>query len=464
MIKKFTSVLVLLTSIFFSAQNVNFDDIELKSYLLNATPTNYRAMDMAGLWCKVDTNSDGEIQLSEAQNISTVTIKQSLVKKIGGLENFTNLTELNISSNVMVALDLTPLPTLKKVGVSDCFALSSLNLTGVPALERLYISNVDKLKVIDLKTNTLLKHVSWTGLFTSTDFSGNLNLEEAWLSSPNLVQLDFSANPKFKFLRLYQDKLSQLSFQNNPALENLYLQNTAITVLDLSLNSALTELEIYGVVLANLELPGNSALMSLKLNGSQVQQIDVSKQIALTSLKMTGNKLESLNVDQNVNLENVQVWNEAKIKTLDFSRQTKLDYLWFDQLANLEKLITTNGRTQNFVESYVNCPKLTDVCCDESEKAFFVSKNVPNVTTDCILGTFEPQLANRLPFAPNPAIDQITFSLKPDEVKVYSTDGKLVISRKPAGNSIDVSTLKTGTYFLEIWSADRTYRQKLIKK
>lgn len=463
MIKKFTSVLVLVTSIFFSAQNVEFDDIELKTYLLDATPTNYRATDMAGLWCKVDTNSDGEIQLSEAQNISRLTIK-AWVKKIGGLEKFSNLTELTFSSDVMLALNLTPLPTLKKIGVSDCYVLSSLNLSGLPALEQLYISNVDKLNVIDLQSNTLLKQVSWTGLFTSTDFSGNSNLEEALLGSPNLVQLDFSSNPKFKFLRVYQDKLTQLNFANNPALENLYLQNTAITVLDLSLNSALNEVEIYGIALANLKLPDNSALKSLKLNGSQVQKIDVSKQTALTSLKLTGNQLDSLNVDQNGNLEDVHVLNETKIKTLDFSRQTKLDYLWFDQLANLEKLITKNGRTQNFVESYRNCPKLTYVCCDEAEKAFFISKNVRNVTTDCLLGTSEPQEATRLPFSPNPTSDQITFSVKPDRVKVYTTDGKLVISSKPVGNRMDVSSLKTGTYFMEIRSSNRSYLQKFIKK
>jgi hypothetical protein len=61
---------LLLFTIVGNAQIVDISSPGLKYWIISSTIDNVRAKDLEGNWLKIDQNNDGELQLSEAQNIS----------------------------------------------------------------------------------------------------------------------------------------------------------------------------------------------------------------------------------------------------------------------------------------------------------------------------------------------------------------------------------------------------------
>lgn len=289
----------LLTSISIYSQNINFVDPEFKTLLVSVTPNSEIAKNLAGNFTKVDTNGDGEIQVSEAENISYIfIINNQKIKDFGGFQYFKNVNYLNL----------------------------------------LYLGSLENL---DLSKNTLIETLSLRSCY-------------------NLLMLDLSKN---------------------------------------------------------------TALKSFTMN------------------------------------------NANKLKILDFSANVNLESLYlFDNMLSLENLIVKNGKTQSFGQETCNYPKLSYVCCDESEKDFFLNRNIPNVVTDCMLSIPKDAVIGNLTFYPNPADHQIKFSEKVDEVKIYSTNGTLVVSKKLGQDILSTNELSAGNYFLELKLKGKTFHKKLLKK
>ncbi len=61
------------------SQNLNFSDVKFKALLLSSNTTNQIAKDFNGSSIAVDNNGDGEIQLSEAQQVKILNIRQGPV-------------------------------------------------------------------------------------------------------------------------------------------------------------------------------------------------------------------------------------------------------------------------------------------------------------------------------------------------------------------------------------------------
>lgn len=289
----------LLASISLYSQNVNFQDPEFKILLINITPNSEIAKDLAGNFTKVDVNGDGEIQISEAENISYIFIvNNQKIKDFDGIEYFKNITYLNLF----------------------------------------------------------------------------------WLE--NLENLDIT--------------------------KNIFLKT-------LSLRSCYN-----------------------------IKSIDVSK---------------------NTSLESFTVNNANKIKTIDVTKNTNLEQFYlFDNMLNLETLFTKNGKNQNFGQETCNWPKLNYVCCDESEKAFFINKNIPTVVTDCLLSSSDINQNSNVSFYPNPTTEEIKFSQKVDYVKVFGTNGNLIFDKKLDNSILSVKEISVGVYFIEFKVKNKIYYQKLIKK
>lgn len=86
-----------------NAQIVNIPDANFKAKLLAAnTSNNFIAKNLQGVNVAIDTNNDGEIQLSEAQNIGELSFAGSLsynmntITSIIGIKSFTNLKKLQL--------------------------------------------------------------------------------------------------------------------------------------------------------------------------------------------------------------------------------------------------------------------------------------------------------------------------------------------------------------------------------
>ena len=90
--KKLYFLLLFFTSII-HAQIVNIPDVNFKARLLDKTNSAV-AIDLLGKDTKVDANNDGEIQISEAQNLLSLNLSYANISSLEGISSFTNLIEL----------------------------------------------------------------------------------------------------------------------------------------------------------------------------------------------------------------------------------------------------------------------------------------------------------------------------------------------------------------------------------
>lgn len=90
--------------------------------IVNIPDTNFKAKLFA---LGVDTNTDGNIQVSEALVITTLQVNNSNILDLTGIEAFTNLAQLNCNGNQFTELNLTTLTNLNNL---ECGSESLINL------------------------------------------------------------------------------------------------------------------------------------------------------------------------------------------------------------------------------------------------------------------------------------------------------------------------------------------------
>ena len=168
-------ILFVLTT-FCKAQIVNIPDIKFKNKLLVASATNviYQfAKDLNGNYAKVDTNNDGQIQISEALQISYLSLyadTQTAINSLEGIKSFTNLSYLELSGQNLTNLDISGLSSLnyldaygchiQNINLDFCNNLGSVNLT----LNQLTYLNLENVSLhygayIDLNANPNLTSI-----------------------------------------------------------------------------------------------------------------------------------------------------------------------------------------------------------------------------------------------------------------------------------------------------------------
>jgi len=178
-----------------SAQTINIPDAHFKAMLLAANSTNTIAAtgplnNLTNV--KIDTNNDGEIQVSEAQVINYLLIINSQISDLTGIEYFTNLNWFNCAQNNLTTLDVSHLIQLNWL---FCYQnnIASLNLTSLFHLKQLFC---------------------FQNNITSLDFSHNPELTTVYCGNNQISSLDFSANPLFNDLGCRNNQLTSLNIKN----------------------------------------------------------------------------------------------------------------------------------------------------------------------------------------------------------------------------------------------------------
>lgn len=199
---------------------VSIPDTNFKAYLVGNSAIN--------------TNSDSEIQVSEATAYTGSIDVQGLgIGDLTGIEAFVALTELNCSSNSMNALN---------------------------------VSNNTALTLLDCNGNNL----------GSLDISANIALTELICSGNSLTSLDVSANTFLTSLDCASNLLSSLDVSNNTALTRLMCgYNNTITSLDISANTALTYFECPSNDLGSLDVSANTLLTHLICMNNSLTSLDI---------------------------------------------------------------------------------------------------------------------------------------------------------------------------------------------
>jgi len=82
----------------------------------------------------------------------------------------------------------------------------------------------------------------------------------------------------------------------------------------------------------------------------------------------------------------------------------------------------------------------------------------------CTLGVSSSTGSPDLTLYPNPVKDYINFSADINEISIYDSSGKLIMTKKVTGNAVDVSSLLPGNYIIKLISKDeKSYLKRIIK-
>lgn len=173
------------------AQNVHFADPNFKEALLRK---------------KIDTNNDGEIQVSEAKKVTRLYLEDTPFSSMEGLKSFSNLEEFGTYKNRVRQVDLQ----------------------GMLSLKRLYLVG-SEIENLNIKGCTNLEHLSMTGnRLTDIDISAFKKLTELSLDYNQLTKIEISNYPELKVINLSENNISDLRISGCPKLESLRIRKNRI--------------------------------------------------------------------------------------------------------------------------------------------------------------------------------------------------------------------------------------------
>ncbi|MFN0081143.1 MAG: T9SS type A sorting domain-containing protein [Ferruginibacter sp.] len=329
----------------------------------------------------VDTNNDGQIQISEAQAKTSLDVSNSIINDMTGIEAFVNLTELKCHNNQLTSLNVS-----NNIALLDlhCYnnQLTSLNVSNNIALTTLDCHN-NQLTSLNVLNNPDLQ---WLGCghnqLISLDLSNNTALELIHCNDNQLTSLNLSNNTILQILNCQNNQLTSLNVLNNIALNTLWCYGNQLTSLGVSNNIALSTLRCYDNQLTSLDLSNNTALVNLWCYDNQLTSLDLSNNIGLKFLYCYSNQLTSLDVLNNTALNDLRCSNN-QLASLDLSNNTALTQLDCNNNP-MTTLFLKNGSPESILSLLTNCPNLTYVCADLAEIAY-VQNRVPSafVSTFC---------------------------------------------------------------------------------
>ncbi len=331
-----------------SAQIVTVPDANFKAKLLQANTGIQIAKNLAGQWFKIDANSDGQVQVSEAQQVSALYVNFSNIVSMTGIGSFTNLKVLSCFNNDIASLDVSALSQLQELYCYDN-SLTSLVIVGT-ALKRLDCFNNSTLTAINFSGINTLEYIDCqlTGII-NLNTSNLTNLETLNFSSNSLQTLNLSGCTSLVTIpyEINGYILTNANFSNCVSLQGIRVSQSPATVLNFSGCTGLLNLYInYDNALQTLNTNGCTSLQFLTINNTNLSTLNVSGLNSLISLDCGNNQLTSLNVSGLTNLNGIYCSNN-QLSTLDVSGLTNLTSLscFMNQLLslNLSGLSNLNG-------------------------------------------------------------------------------------------------------------------------
>ncbi|WP_298221048.1 T9SS type A sorting domain-containing protein [Flavobacterium sp.] len=267
--RNFYAFLLLVTSFPFYGQIVTIPDANFKNRLVNTNCASLQSGSNNNI--DVDINNDGEIQESEAVQIQSLNLQSAHIASLDGVQFFTNLREINLNFNDLVALNFGNLNFLTSI---QCSANQLTSIVLGPNVTYFYapgnhLNNLDFIfDAPDLR---------------SLDLSGN-----------GLTNLDAITNvPNLRYLDVGYNSITSLNL-NNTNLESVVCDNNLITSINASdLPPNLKILSCNYNQLTHLTLP--NSITDLFCAYNQLTQLDLSA-LNLWRLSVAYNQLSSLEI------------------------------------------------------------------------------------------------------------------------------------------------------------------------
>lgn len=390
------------------AQNVNIPDPVFKNALL--------------LNPAINTNSDGEIQFTEANSYSgAITVNNLGITSLVGIEAFHMMTELECYGNQLSSLN-----------VYYCASLTTLHCEG-NQIDTLVLSLGPNLTTV-FCNNNLIPYI---------DISIASNLQTLVCFNNYITNL--FPTPSLVTLNCNNNLLTSLSFAGNMSLNTLHCNNNQLTSLFL----------------------GNPPLTTLNCNNNQLTSLDISdlngnnivvncQQNQLSSLNVGTAGIRSLNCSMN------------QLTSLDISGTPATALYCNDNQLNV--LNVKNGLNQSFTDFYAL--NNSNLQCIQVDDAVWSTANWTNISAgstfsdDCAYGNGSWGFAE-IPVTvfPNPGTGVFRIENADDfeTYEVFSVVGNSILS----GNfnygigQADISNAGKGIYFLVL--RDASWRHQILK-
>lgn len=298
-------------------------------------------------------------------------------------------------------------------------------------------------------------------------------LEQLLCYGNQLTALDVSQNGNLKLLSFEQNQITTIDISQNLLLEKFYANNNSISNIDISQNSLLIEFHITFNNLTNIDLSNQNSLIILSVIGNQLTSLDVSQNILLEKLYCYSNSLTTLDVSLNANLTHLSC-GVNQLTSIDVSLNHNLILLSFFNNP-LTSVNVKNGNNTNFTEFMaLNTPSLTCILVDDAAWSTInwldidVASTFVNNQAACdSLGTDSLGLNESLDIFPNPFRNKFTITTKTEATYSLNTISGEIIKKGillKGDNSIQISNLSKGMYFIQIENEEGVLTKKVLKK
>ncbi|MNQ38970.1 Internalin-J precursor [compost metagenome] len=366
----------------------------------------------------IDTDGlNGKVTTADIEKITYLDLSNSNITDLNGIEKFTSLKYFTCNSNKITTIDLSKNLMLEYIDVKEN-NLTSLN-----------VSKNTKLHTLEFAQNQI----------SSIDLSQNINLLRLGFNFNKITEIDLTNN-NLTELHCRGNSLTKIDLTNKPNLAFLEIGLNKIASLDLTTNKKLEELECAHMGLTNLNVSENKELVLLNAFGNELSSLDVSQNTKLKALYVEYNPLTTLNLKNGNNANFI--------------------------LAN-----PTNKSQTVVYTSFLNNPKLSCIQVDNVEYSNTNWANIKDASATYVstckqLGLEESVVFDKVVY-PNPTKGEVNINnIALDKVTVYNTIGQLVksfnLDSGNTNNSIDLSELPKGVYYLYLISQDTASAKKII--
>jgi hypothetical protein len=385
----------------------------------------------------IDVNADGEIQLTEAQNVYIIDVSNSSISDVAGISNFVNLKGLNCSYNQLTSLTIDSSIKIWMLNASHNL-LNSIDVAFRPSVEG-----------INLSYNNL----------TSFALDNCTNWETLNLSHNQLSSLEFD-NVSIAYLNVSHNSLSDIQFNGNFSLfSSADFTHNQFTLLDLS--------DIESTEDATLLLGYNvedRVLFGDFIQPGNIQYSSNNSELDLGNYHMT-------RVCQPENRGNVSISNSP----------------------NLQNVILKNGYNHGYTTCYegfyfdiptlnlgiTNCPNLNHICVDDGDELTVVQNRINQLglqgqvvvdsnCTSSVLDVSTFVAIEPISIAPVPAQNSLEITVQNEviinSIEIYNNLGQLVQSELGSYSTLDVSRLSRGSYFIKINTQEDSFVKQFLKE
>ncbi|CAM1344577.1 hypothetical protein [Tenacibaculum amylolyticum] len=202
---------------------------------------------------------DNTVLTTVIEHITTLDISDKGIVDPTGIEDFTGLTNLNISRNAILSLDLSNLSELEIVNVQRNNDMTTLNLNNLVKVKivNAAFNNISNLTLASPALETLQV---FGNELTAIDVTGSPNLKQLYCGRNQLSSLDVSQNTILELLDCSRNTIEALNLSNSPLLNNLSADNNNLSILNLKNGN--------NGILSTLNVQNNSNLHCISVDDS----------------------------------------------------------------------------------------------------------------------------------------------------------------------------------------------------